>query len=411
MKIAVLTEILSTHSGSRAPIELAKHLSLNNKVTLMAYSFKTDSKVKQELEKSGVAVILIDVPNILFGKWLVAFKFLPHLKGNDIISFHGTLPVFLVARLSGIPLVQTYYGTQLDAYLERLLPYQKNNFKDKFLNFLGNKITLLIGRVYLGLSNKVIAISQYGSLEAKKFYGQEIPFIYLGASLLSREKKPTTNYKLSVNILSVSRITPYKGFHLLIEAVKDVERKVNLFIIGSSPQPKYLDYLKKIGTANTKFFIDLSDKELARLYQNCGIYASCDRYPFFGLPPLEAALFGKPSVILDYCAAREIVVHQKTGFVAKDLKEFRKYLTILIDNSILRRKMGREAKTWARETFSWNKTAKEYLRSFQTLLDKTHKSLSSKKNCGAGGSRTHTIVTYHRFLRPTRLPIPPPRQI
>lgn len=361
MKLAILTEILSTHSGSRAPIELAKYLSLNNEVTLLAYSFSAEKEIKKDLEKRGVRVILIDAPDIPLGKWLAAFKFLPHLQENKLISFHGTLPTFLVAKLAGLPLVQTYYGTQLDAYLEKLLPSQKPSLKDKFLNWLGNQLVLLIQKIYFGLSNQVVAISNYTSREARKLYGRKIPFIHLGASVESfRATRSKTARSAAVNILSVSRITPYKGFHLLMEGVKKTGRRVNLFIVGSASQPEYLAYLKKNKSPRTKILIDVSDQELVSLYQNCDIYASCDRYLFFGLPPLEAALSGKPSVVLDYCAAQEIVAHQKTGFIAKNLGEFTKYLKLLIDNPVLRAKMGREAKVKAEKNFSWEKTAGLY---------------------------------------------------
>ncbi len=382
MKIAILTEILSTHSGSRAPIELAKSLSLDNKVTLMAFAYKSEKGVKEELEKQGIKVILAAIPPLPLGKWLAAFTFLPHLKDKDIISFHGTLPTFLVARLSGIPLVTTYYGTQLNAYLERLLPTQKPNLKDKILNWLVNQAILITQKVYFCLSNQSVAISKYTSCEAKKLFGQDIPYIHLGVTQLvnpsrqlvtrSPRAKPKGNSLApseaegqQINILTVSRITPYKGFHLLIDAVKKSQRDLNLIIVGSSPQPKYLEYLKKIKTSKTRILIDVSDNQLAKLYQECDIYASCDRFLFFGLPPLEAALFGKPSVLFDYCAAPEVVQHHKTGFVAKNMPDFVKYLQILTDNHKMRTQMGRRAKKWAENNFSWEKTDRLYREMFK----------------------------------------------
>lgn len=394
MKIAILTEILSTHSGSRAPIELAKSLSLHNKITLLAYSFLAEKGVQNELEKRGVKVVLVNPPKIPFGKWWAAFKFFPHLKKSEIISFHGTLPTFLVAKLSGRPLIKTYYGTQLDAYYEKLLPEVKPSLKDKYLNWLGNQVILCIQRIYFGLSTQVVAISTYTSQEAKKLYGKKISFFHLGATkvptpdeehlrgeehrehlrgggidpALAGSRDTSEVKKERPTILSVSRLTPYKGFHHLIKAVRETGNGVNLFIVGPVSQPKYLEYLKKIKTPQTKILIDLSDQKLANLYQNSDIYASCDRYLFFGLPILEAALFEKPSVILNTCAAQEIVIHEKTGFVAKDLNEFTKYLKVLIDNPALGAKMGQEAKIWAQKKFSWQKTAQKYHRLFQNLL-------------------------------------------
>jgi len=385
MKIAILTEILSTHSGSRAPIELAKYLALNNKVTLIAYDLQTEQDIKKELKTRGIEIILIRPPDFVFGKWLAAFRFLPYLQNQDIISFHGTLPALLVAKLSGKPIVKTYYGTQLNAYLEKFLPFEPLSKKDKCLHWLSNKVILFMERVNFFIAKQTIGISQYTSKEAQKYYGLKIPFIHLDASVISSTLNPISSkarnkvlrqksevlipYTLDpITILSVSRITPYKGFHLLIEAVKKIGKKINLIIVGSSPQPKYLEYLRKIKTAQVKILINISDRELASLYQNCDIYVSADRYLFFGLPPLEAAFFGKPSVILDHCAAGEVVNHQKTGYVCKDLNELIKYLKILVENQNLREKMGQDAKNFAIENFSWEQTAKNYEAVFTNII-------------------------------------------
>lgn len=381
MNIAILTEILSTHSGSRAPIELAKSLSLNNKVTLMAFAYQTENGLKEKLEKQGIKVILAIIPPLPLGKWLGALNFLPHLKQQDVISFHGTLPSFLVAVLSCRPVIQTYYGTQLDAYYERLLPHQNPNFKDNLLNWLVNQAVITTQKIFFLLSKQSIAISKYTSCEAKKLFGRNIPHIHLGVTQLAnpsrqparleRSRKVTRNSQ-QINILTVSRITPYKGFHLLIDAVKKVKRDLNLIIVGSSSQPKYLEYLKRIQTLKTKILTDVSDSQLAKLYRECDIYASCDRFLFFGLPPLEAALFGKPSILLDYCAAPEVVQHSKTGFVAKNMPDFVKYLQILTDNSKMRSQMGRRAKKWAENNFFWGKTAQEYQKFFAKFFCPPH---------------------------------------
>src|SRR3989344_6079643 len=183
MKLTILTEILSTHSGSRAPIELARNLARRDQVTLMCFSFNADHKVKKELEDMGVKVFLSDVPKFPFGKWLSAFRFLPRLKKQDLISFHGTPPSFLVAKISGIPIVENYYGSQLDAYLESFLPNQKPAPKDRMLNWLGNQLTLAIEGTFLALSDGAVANSQYTSTEAKRLYGRTLPFVLHGASL------------------------------------------------------------------------------------------------------------------------------------------------------------------------------------------------------------------------------------
>lgn len=372
MKIAVVTELLSTHSGSRAPIELAKYLSLRNKVTLFAYDFKTEAGIRQDLENRGIKIVLINPLPFPLGKWLTAFRILPYLKETDVISFHGTLPTLLIAKISRRPLIRTYYGTQLNAYYERLLPNQKPGLKDKIPNWFGNQLTLFLGKIYFWLADQTIGISRYSSQEAKRLYKKGLPFTYLGTDLRpsSAKKMKTANSK-TFNILSVSRITPYKGFHLLIKTFKELAKEVpkaKLTIVGSAPQRPYLHHLQKNKNKNVKIFTDISDKKLTQLYRQCHLYATCDRYLFFGLPPVEAAYFGKPSVALDFAAAPEIIQHGRTGYVAKNLTEFKEFLKKLAQNEKLRKTLGENAEKRAQKLFSWHKIAQKYEKLFKKSL-------------------------------------------
>lgn len=383
MKIAIQTEILSTHSGSRAPIELSKYLSLNNEITLLAFDLKTEKEIQKDLEKRGIRVVLITPYRIPLGKWLAAFRLLPHLRKNEIISFHGTLPTFLAAKLSGIPIARTYYGTQLDAYFEKLLPNQKPNLKDKILNWLGNRLILLIQRFYFDLSNQSVAISECASLEAKRLFGRKIPHIYLGTDLATGSKLTTSPEGGPITTISVSRITPYKGFHSLIEVFKNLNKEIpqaRLTIIGSAPNLRYLNYLRNLtkDQPNIKILTDISDQQLARLYQACQIYATCDRYLFFGLPLVEAASFGKPSVALDLAAASEIIQHGQTGYVAKNLSSLTEFLKKLIFSQNLRNRLGEKAKERARILFDWQKIAKQYEELFGKVLFKKRGGYSFK---------------------------------
>lgn len=366
MKIAIITETLSTHSGSRAPIELAKHLSLSNEITLLAYDFNTEKNLKKDLEKRGIKIILITPYPFPFGKLLAVLQSLPHLRTNEIISFHGTLSSFLAAKISGIPIVKTYYGTQLDAYLERFLPNQKIGLKNRLFNWFGNQIILLKEKINFFLATEIIGISKYASNEAKRLYNRKISYIYLGSDLPGSYRPPITNHRspITTTILSVSRFTPYKGFHQLIEVFKRVSSEIpqaKLVLAGSTSNLNYLSYLRKLSKgSNIQIFTNLSDKKLVHLYHKCDLYATCDQYLFFGLPIIEAAALGKPSIALDFCAAKEIIDHEKTGLLAQNLEEFEQSLIFLIKDKKLRTKLGESAKKKTEKDFVWAKTVKEY---------------------------------------------------
>ena len=372
MKIAILTEIINRKSGARAPIEIAKALAAEgNKVTIIGYKRDLETEAQKELRAAQVSVQVIDRNGLL-----ASLEVAKRLKQGkfDVVSFHGTLPSFLGAEFSGIPIVRTYYGTQLNPLNDKSFP-KKPNFTVKALNWLANTYIKTLDSFMLRNSDQVIAISRYTQKELKNLYGISADYVYLGAApKYFKEHKPTArrstlNAKRSTTILSVSRITPYKGFHKLIEVFNRLNRKyphIRLTIAGSSPNQNYLNYLKKIANSNVGFTIDVSDKQLLRLYRQADIYATFDRYLFFGMPILEAATLSVPTVALNRCAAPEVVNHGRTGFLAKTEIEFERHLEQLITKPQVRKTMGNQAAEES-QRFTWRTLGKKYSRIFNRI--------------------------------------------
>lgn len=362
MKIALLTEIINTKSGSRAPIEIAKALvHRGHYVTIFAYPYLVEKTIKLNLEKSKIGVELIKTK-----KFIAPLILNRKLRQSyfDVISFHGTLPFFIGAKLSGIPIVRTYYGTQLDALSDKSFPNQPN-ILIRWVNKLSNWVILAIEKIMIKNSARVIAISKYCQMELVRLYKIPSEVIYLGSHTPPRVAAKKNNKYTT--ILSVSRIVPYKGFHRLISIFNELDNKypnIKLVIVGSSPNKKYLNYLKKISNKNVKFLVDISNYRLLAAYYHSDVYATFDRFMFFGMPILEAASFGIPTVAINKCAANELVKHKSTGYLANSDREFRNYLEELINDKKLRTKLGKNALKYSKN-FSWVSTAAIYEKIFR----------------------------------------------
>lgn len=372
-KIGIVTEIINNHSGSRAPLELAKELGkLNQDITIYAYSHMLDKRIRTNLENNNVRVITLKNPNIpFFGKYISAFRLFNLLrrKGHQIIIYAGMFPFFVASKLSGIPVIRIYQGTQFNAYLEKKIPGQRIQIHEKIINFVANVYIYIIEYLTNQLSNGIIAISKYAKIEAERLYRKKVnKVIYHGTTYL--KAKRTITKKSSVKFISVSRITPYKGFHKIIGALNKLPSKnsISLTIVGSQPKKNYVEYLKKISSIDLNIVIDPQDNELAKYYCQSDVYANADRYLFFGLPICEAAHFRLPTITFDFAAAPELVQHKKTGFVAKNEKQFTAYSQKLISNKKLREKMGTNAQKRSAVLFTWENTANKYLDFFKKTL-------------------------------------------
>lgn len=358
MHIAIITKSASKKSGARVPFELAPCLSKYSKVTIFAQRNKTQKNLKKNLAKNKVSLLFYSNPLDLYKK----IK-----SGNfEVISFHSTLFEMLAARLTGLPIVKTYHGTQFDAYLEKFLPNQKISLIDKLINKSVNLLLYIQQKIELLLSKQVTSISKACQSELKTIYKTDSEIIYNGSTLKPKYPSntiPWKNQNRPTTLLSVSRITPYKGFHEIIEAVNELRLQgfnIRLTIVGSTFKKNYLVYLKQIKNEKDKIILNIEDNNLSKIYQKTDIYITCDKYLFFGLPVLEAAQFGIPALVLNNNAASELVIHNQSGYLANNKEELRKYLKKLITSTKLRQKFGMNAQKRSFQKFAWQEISKKY---------------------------------------------------
>src|SRR3989344_4738231 len=371
-KIAILTESISSNSGARAPVEIAKNLAnLGHQIEIFAYNFQPQKSTIADLKSKKVEIHLLKKPrNPVFARLLPNKEIAQTLKDQnfDFVLLAAFLPFLFSAKLARRKVIKIYMGTQFGAYLENKLPNQNINILDRIANLTVDAFIYLSELISAHLSNQTVAISHYCAEEMERLYRRKVnDVIYLGGNNFPA-KFPQYNQELGTrnqkqfHLLSVSRITPYKGFHILIEVLKSLKtnKRVTLTIAGKKEKSNYFRYLKKIAPKNVSFVTNPSDMELANLFQTCNLYLSADRYLFFGFPIVEAAFFAKPTLALNYAAAREIIDRNKTGFLFKNQLEMENKLKKLIKNPGEIKIAGQKAWQKANKFFTWEKVGHQY---------------------------------------------------
>jgi len=108
--------------------------------------------------------------------------------------------------------------------------------------------------------------------------------------------------------LCVARLLPYKNVDAVVEAFSDLPGE-RLAVVGTGPQQ---EELRRRAWHNVRFLGSVADDQLRWLYANCrGLVAAS--YEDFGLTPLEAAVFGKPSVVLGWGGFLDTVEEGRNG--------------------------------------------------------------------------------------------------
>jgi glycosyltransferase involved in cell wall biosynthesis len=109
-------------------------------------------------------------------------------------------------------------------------------------------------------------------------------------------------------VLCVSRLLPYKNVDAIAQAFESLPHQ-RLVVVGSGPER---DRLVASAGANVAFLEGVSDAQLRWLYASSrGLVAAS--YEDFGLTPLEAAAFGKPTAALRWGGFLDTVVADETG--------------------------------------------------------------------------------------------------
>jgi glycosyltransferase involved in cell wall biosynthesis len=108
--------------------------------------------------------------------------------------------------------------------------------------------------------------------------------------------------------LSVSRLLAYKNLGAVVRALEDLPDRT-LVLAGAGPEERRL---RSLAPPNVRFVGSVSDAQLRWLYAHCSAVVSAS-FEDYGLTPLEAAAFGKPSAVLRWGGFLDTVVERRTG--------------------------------------------------------------------------------------------------
>lgn len=110
--------------------------------------------------------------------------------------------------------------------------------------------------------------------------------------------------------LTVARLLPYKNVDVIVEAFDRLENR-RLVVVGKGPQ---LCELRSRAPDNIRFTGWVTDGQLRWLYANC-VATVAASFEDYGLTPLEAAAFGKPTVAVSWGGYLDTIVDGRTGIL------------------------------------------------------------------------------------------------
>ena len=225
-------------------------------------------------------------------------------------------------------------------------------------------------RRVLGEADILVADSHNTRSDLIKFYGvdeERIQVIYPGVNISHERRGATCNEEY---ILFVGTLEPRKNVDGLIKAFdclkKEHNAKHKLYIVGMKGW-MFEDVFKAYEEADFKkdiiFKGYVGDDELADLYQNALVFTYPSFYEGFGFPIVEAFSHGIPVVTSKTSSCGEIAGDSALLVEPSDYREIGDAIYKLINDQALR-EIFREKGLKRAKGFSWDRTAKEFLRLF-----------------------------------------------
>ncbi|MCR1839593.1 glycosyltransferase [Murimonas intestini] len=125
--------------------------------------------------------------------------------------------------------------------------------------------------------------------------------------------------QLMWNILTIGRLSAEKGIDLALRTCKELKKSgysFRWFVLGEGKEREKLEYMIK--QENLEEFILLGYDENPYGYlASCDIYVQTSVLESYGLTINEAKIFHKPIVCTNIPAAREQIIHKKTGLLVR----------------------------------------------------------------------------------------------
>lgn len=236
-------------------------------------------------------------------------------KRPDIAHIHNIGPGLMtpLLRLFGIKVVVTYHSP---------------NYEHKKWNAIGRMILRIGESISLKFANAVIFVNKFQMAKLSLNGNNKMVYIPNGVVINKGERKTDKlkqwNLEPFSYILAVGRITPEKGFDLLVSAHKELNPNKKLVIVGAVEAEKdYFASLKSINNPNLLFLGYQTGENLKQIYQNAALFVLSSFNEGFPLVLLEAMSYNRPILVSDIPATHLIELNKDDYFKCGDKEDLK----------------------------------------------------------------------------------------
>jgi glycosyltransferase involved in cell wall biosynthesis len=283
------------------------------------------------------------------------------IKKFDLVHIHNTDAGFI------IPLLRLKYNVIGTSHG---YPYRRQKWSAIAKFFL--RISELI---FIHFSNLITCVSNTISRELTNRYKKKIYFIPNGIDIPSHIKDDSmfNKYELwnrSYMCFAAGRIDPTKGCHILLKAFIELNKDIDLVVIGDFSHKKdYSKELFQMADERVRFVPFIEKKEtLFGIVKNSKIFVFPSTFEAMSIMLLEVAALGTPVICSDIPENVDVLKNRAIYFKSGDSDDLRLKIGYCLDHYEEILAISDQTKDWVVKQYNWRIISEEYKKVYSLLL-------------------------------------------
>jgi glycosyltransferase involved in cell wall biosynthesis len=269
-----------------------------------------------------------------------------------------------------------YKGKVITAILDLTTIRFRNPTKNWLVYSLKQQVYRWLVKRVVRKSSQLITISKYVKDDVVSFTGSptdKITVIYPAADKLSERSEKIASLADKKFLLYVGRALPHKNLEKLVEAfsVLKLKHPELMLVLAGKMDDNYRRISALVSQkrlAQSVWFTDfVSDGELRWLYENAVAYVFPSLSEGFGLPGLEAMLYGLPVISSSSTCLPEIYGDAAEYFNPEDYHAIIKAIMSVTESSTRRRQLQQLGFIQVNK-YSWRRMAEQTLEIYNKAL-------------------------------------------
>lgn len=302
-------------------------------------------------------------------------KLINYFKKNKFELIHTATPgnmginALYVAKRFKIPLIGSYH-TELPRYVKVRVDkiVKKIKWPDKKAAKNLESMIWEFLKIYYKDCKVILAPSEDTKKVLEKKFNKKIKIFSRGIDCEEFNPKKKNKYFKKwyeikdVAVLYVGRVSIEKNLDALEKCFRDI-KNANLVVVGDGPYRKEMENKLK----NAEFLGFQGGERLRMIYASCDFFVFPSKTDTFGNVVLEAMASSLPVVVSNVGGPKELVKNGESGFICKNLEEFKNKIHLLIKDKKLREKIGKNARKEALKR-SWDNVFGKLFRDYNELV-------------------------------------------